>query len=254
MTVKEIQGKLKTLLADRPIDARLKARILAVTDLRPLRVIAHIVEHGSVSTEELTDIYGYNQPPRAARDVRERGIPLTTKPGQTKNGRRMAIYELGDSDDIGGEKAGRTLFAKTVKDDLVKRFDGRCAICCGRFGARMLQVDHRVPYEIAGELGEEEQDHTTLMPLCSSCNRSKSWECEHCPNWTKGDVKLCQSCFWAAPVNYAHSATVAMRRETITWTGSEVEFYDKLRGRAGRTGRRVGDVIKEIVREAGRKV
>ena len=45
---------------------------------RPRTVIAHILEHGQITTEELKDIYGYNHPPRAIRDVREQGIPIIT--------------------------------------------------------------------------------------------------------------------------------------------------------------------------------
>ena len=45
---------------------------------RPKTVIDHILKHGQITTEELKDTYGYNHPPRAARDVREQGIPLKT--------------------------------------------------------------------------------------------------------------------------------------------------------------------------------
>lgn len=48
----------------------------AVTAKRPRTVIKHILEHGYITTEELREKYGYNHPPRAARDVREQGIPL----------------------------------------------------------------------------------------------------------------------------------------------------------------------------------
>ena len=50
-----------------------EARVRAITDKRPKSVIDHILEHGSVTTEELTNLYGYSHAPRAARDVRERG-------------------------------------------------------------------------------------------------------------------------------------------------------------------------------------
>ena len=45
---------------------------------RPRTVIEHILENGQITTEELKDIYGYNHPPRAIRDVREQGIPIET--------------------------------------------------------------------------------------------------------------------------------------------------------------------------------
>ena len=41
---------------------------------RPRTVIDHILAHGYVTTEDLKERYGYNHPPRAARDVRELGI------------------------------------------------------------------------------------------------------------------------------------------------------------------------------------
>ena len=50
----------------------------SVTDKRPKTVIDHILTHGHITTDELKSQYGYNHPPRAARDVRERGIPLET--------------------------------------------------------------------------------------------------------------------------------------------------------------------------------
>ena len=49
-----------------------------VQQKRARTVLDHILEHGHVTTEELKDLYGYNHPPRAARDVREQGIPLET--------------------------------------------------------------------------------------------------------------------------------------------------------------------------------
>ena len=50
----------------------------SVTAKRPKVVIDHILQYGFITTEDLKEIYGYNHPPRAARDVRDRGIPLET--------------------------------------------------------------------------------------------------------------------------------------------------------------------------------
>lgn len=247
MNVAELQEKLQALLAKRDMDATVRTRILSVTDLRPLRVIAHILEQGSVSTEDLARLYGYNHAPRAARDVRELGIPLRTGYGKTAEGRRMAIYELDLATRIGEERTGRRVIAKHVRDRLIAKFNGHCAICTGRFANRILQIDHRIPYEIAGEVPDESQDETTLMPVCSSCNRSKSWECEHCPNWSKRDARTCQDCYWASPLGYSHAATVPMRRETITWTGDEVARYDAARRRFSEDGQRVAEAIKEYL-------
>ncbi len=51
----------------------------SVNAKRPKTVIDHILKHGQITTEELKNIYGYNHPPRAIRDVREQGIPMITK-------------------------------------------------------------------------------------------------------------------------------------------------------------------------------
>ena len=50
----------------------------SVTAKRPRTVIQHILKNGYITSEELKDVYGYNHPPRAVRDVREYGIPLVT--------------------------------------------------------------------------------------------------------------------------------------------------------------------------------
>lgn len=60
------------------LSAKFRAQLEAVTAKRARIVIDHILEHGYITTEELKNKYGYNHPPRAARDVREEGIPLET--------------------------------------------------------------------------------------------------------------------------------------------------------------------------------
>jgi hypothetical protein len=53
-------------------------RLSAVRNKRARAVIEHILAHGSISTEVLKNVYGYDHPPRAAKDVRDEGIPLET--------------------------------------------------------------------------------------------------------------------------------------------------------------------------------
>lgn len=52
--------------------------VQSITNKRAKVVIDHILAHGFITTEGLEKTYGYNHPPRAARDVREAGIPLET--------------------------------------------------------------------------------------------------------------------------------------------------------------------------------
>jgi hypothetical protein len=67
----------------------------AVTANRPRTVISHILDHGYITTAEFKELYGYDHPPRAARDVRDAGIPLETKILEV-GGKRLAHYYFGD--------------------------------------------------------------------------------------------------------------------------------------------------------------
>ena len=92
------------------------ARCKAVTAKRPRTVIEHILTHGHVTTEELRDLYGYNHPPRAARDVREQGIPLETFRVVGSDGRKIGAYRFGDITRARFSRlSGRTALSKTLK-------------------------------------------------------------------------------------------------------------------------------------------
>ena len=65
-----------------------------VTAKRARTVIDHILKHGHITTEELKTKYGYDHPPRAARDVREEGIPLVTTRVQGSTGRIFVVFWL----------------------------------------------------------------------------------------------------------------------------------------------------------------
>lgn len=118
------------------------------------------------------------------------------------------------------------------------------ALCGGHFAARSLQVDHRVPYEIAGE-SYGEPDKAEFMLVCGSCNRAKSWSCENCPNRSTKKIETCQTCSWASPTNYTHVATEAKRRLDLVWEGeTEVAEYDAL---AAEGDVRIG--VKKAVRQ-----
>ena len=54
------------------------SKLNLIKDKRPSVVIQHIIKNGYITTEELTRVYGYEHAPRAARDVRERGVNLET--------------------------------------------------------------------------------------------------------------------------------------------------------------------------------
>lgn len=214
------------------VDPRLLAAIQQVTSKRPRTVLDHILQHGSVTTEELTQLYGYEHAPRAARDVREAGIPIETIWVKGSSGRRIASYQLGDPSKIEHHKLrGRTSFSKAFKTTLFDRQCGRCAVCNMEFEGRYLQIDHRVPYEVAGESSEEEIDPGKFMLVCGTCNRRKSWSCEHCENFTTlRQPTRCIVCYWGTPDTdtYNHIALQEIRRLDLVWSGEEVADFDAL--------------------------
>ena len=162
---------------------KIKRLLKSISSKRARIVIEHILEHGQITTEDLEKM-GYNHPPRAARDVREAGIPLETFRVQSSDGRSIAAYRFGDLSQMREERIqGRKTFPKKLKDELYEISGGKCAICSGKFESRYLQIDHKVPYEVAGDEQESEWNVEDYMLLCGSCNRAKSWSCEHCENW-----------------------------------------------------------------------
>ncbi len=222
------------------------ALLKSVKSRRAKIVIEHIVKHGFVTTEELEKIYGYKHPPRAARDVREAGIPLETFRVRASNGRWIAAYRLGDvSDIIAGRAGGRETIPKAVKRELYSKSGGRCAICYAHFELRYLQVDHRVPYEVSGG---GKGDPAEFMLLCASCNRAKSWSCEHCANWlSEKSADVCRRCYWADPESYTHVALLEVRRVDVQWSGEEIEVYERLRRAARDGGFPLPDYVKAII-------
>ena len=91
----------------------------AVKAKRPRAVIKHLLKHGFVTTEELRRDYGYNHPPRAARDVREQGIPLETFRVTGSDGRKIGAYRFGDPARARFSRlSGRTAFAAELKRKL----------------------------------------------------------------------------------------------------------------------------------------
>src|SRR6266496_1553227 len=95
-------------------------RLRAVTNKRPKTVIEHILQYGYITTEELKSKYGYNHPPRAARDVREEGIPLETFRVKDSEGRSIGAYRFADPAKARfGVLQGRKTFPKAFKAQIV---------------------------------------------------------------------------------------------------------------------------------------
>jgi hypothetical protein len=231
---------------------RFLERLKSITANRAKTVIDHILQHGHITTEELKNLYGYDHPPRAARDVREQGIPLETFRIPGTQGKSIAAYRFGDPAKVRrGALAGRKVFSKEFKKSLVERSGCKCGICLTEYEGRYLQVDHRVPYEVGGE-GRGEKAPGEFQLICGSCNRAKSWSCEHCTNWTgKKRVKVCRACYWASPESYTHVALRPLRRLDVTWTGEETCEYDRLAVAARQEGRPLPEFVKAVLRRRG---
>lgn len=151
-------------MAEQKLRKEFLERLSAVTDKRPKTVIEHILKHGFVTTEELRDKHGYNHPPRAAKDVRDQGIPLETFRVRGSDGRKIAAYRFGDLSRVHrGFLGGRRTFPKAFKLALAGSSGPRCGICLQPFEERYLQIDHRIPYEVAGDIEFEERDVSSYM-------------------------------------------------------------------------------------------
>ncbi|MFA6124476.1 helix-turn-helix domain-containing protein [Sphingomonas sp.] len=233
------------------LDEAMLALCRGVEAKRARTVIDHILEHGIITTEELIYLYGYYHPPRAIRDVRENGIPLIThRVTSPKTGRRMGAYTFDDISRIkAGRVGGRRAFSKQFKQELIALYGARDTITNQALHERYLQIDHRVPYEVAGD--DSGPLHSSdFMLLDASSNRAKSWSCEHCDNFrTKRDPVICKACFWASPEEYAHIAETPSRRVTLVWTGKEVAAYERLKSEAGANGTEIVAYIKRRLGE-----
>jgi len=224
----------------------------SIKNKRAAIVINHILEYGQITTEELAKI-GYNHPPRAARDVREAGIPLVTVRVKSSDGRTIGAYKFGDFANIrAGRLAGRVTFPKAFHAKLYELHHQRCTICRAEYEARYLQIDHRVPYEVGGDEANSTLEEEKFMLLCGSCNRAKSWSCEHCENWNQQkDPSICISCYWATPEKYVHVAMFPERRMEVVWTGEEIMNYDWVVYSAKEVGQDPQAFLKYII-ELGR--
>lgn len=222
-------------------------RLNAITDKRPSTVIQHIIKYGYITTEELASKYGYEHAPRAARDVRERGVNLVTYRVKSSDGRNIAAYKLGEPvfiDNKISKVGGRTALSQALKKALIDKYGAVCFVYLQPMEERLLQIDHRIPYEIGGELDDNIDCYMLLSP---SANRAKSWTCEHCPNWTRKNLEFCSNCFWAHPENYTHIAGREERQIVITFSDNEIDDYNQLISLVGKE--KAEDKIKELISE-----
>ena len=227
------------------------ALLNSVKNKRARFLIDTILKKGSCTTEDLRNA-GYEHAPRAARDVRELGIPLVTGKTKDRNGRSIAVYTFGDwqkarEQDQLAKTGGRTRLSKKLKSALLERYGCRCHLYGEEYPERLLQPDHRIPYEIGGDPADM-TDTDSFMLLCPSANREKSWACEHCPNWTRKDPDLCHRCYYAYPENYSHVAGKPERKLDLVFNGDDVVTYEDLKERAQSQNMRLSEYVKRLLK------
>ena len=128
--------------------------------------------------------------------------------------------------------------------------DNKCYVCFGNFAERYLQIDHRIPYEISTDKDFSKRDVLNYMLLCGSCNRAKSWSCEHCENWKKKkDPAICKTCYWASPENYDHIAKKMVRRLDLIWIDKDVNNYEDLTKLADKTSDGLPKYVKNVIKK-----
>ncbi len=230
------------------IPANIANAIKLVTNKRARIVLEHIKKNGAITSEELTLQYGYQHPPRAVRDVRELGFPIERFAVKSKDGRSIAAYRFGDFAEFsGGLSSARRALPKKFKSELIAIFGSKCSICSGHFESRYLQIDHRVPFGVHGEI-EGTLSIADFQLLCGSCNRAKSWSCERCENLLSiKDPANCIVCYWGHPEDYEHVAMEDARRLDLLWQGKEVKIFDDLRDKANTEGVKLPDFVKRAL-------
>jgi hypothetical protein len=236
-------------MSKRKLPEKFIERCKAISAKRPKTVIDHILKHGFITTEDLKVQYGYNHPPRAARDVHELGIPLESFRVEGSDGKKIAAYRFGDPEKARFTKlAGRTAFSRELKIKLMAKDGAKCAIYLENLPVQNLQIDHRVPFEVTGDDSDRKNNPEDFMLLSGSANRAKSWSCEHCANWLDiKDPDICKKCYWAYPDSYEHVAMKQIRRADILWSDDEVTIYDHLKKRTLELQKDLPAYIKDLL-------
>lgn len=209
-------------------------------------VVDTILAKGIITTEEIAKA-GYLHPPRAIRDVKDRGVPIKTVFVKNSNGKSIAAYTFGGFSETRDEVLkGRTSISPSFKAELVSGYGENCEVCTTEYPSRHLQKDHRVPYEVAGDRKGNKKIEDFML-LCRSCNRQKSGACEGCPNWKEErDPEVCRSCYWSNPKDYNHIALREIESLELNFsTEEDIQLFNTLNKQAN--GVPIQELIKGIL-------
>lgn len=239
---KQVKGPTRNDLTTEMVE-----ELIARTTGRSRVVVEHILENGFITTLDLSEL-GYEHPPRAAADVRDRGIPLETV-RKTIDGKQVGHYRFPDDlDQLDQTSKGRIAISKKFRNEVLDYYGEIDIFTRAVTSSREIQIDHRIPYRISGD-PKQPFRVADFMPVSAAMNRAKSWECEACPNWEERVVEICESCYWAMPDrSYEHVATVPIRRLDIIWQDEkEVIEFDHLLRWSQQDNLEVADLIKRMI-------
>jgi hypothetical protein len=213
---------------------------------RPRTVLELLLRDGEVSTYKLGQL-GYDQPPRAAQDLKDHGVRLKTKRAKHPiSGAQMVIYYIDDDQGIDTSYIGRQTFSKRFRSEVLEHYNHSCALCRSTFSSRYLQIDHRIPFLLSSDPASLVVKDFQL--LCAAHQRAKSWECENCANRIARDPSVCGTCYWAFPDNYTHIATKQHRLVELSFTTEpEMSLYHRLARTAQEQGISIASVIKKFL-------
>lgn len=223
-------------------------RIEAVTNKRARIVLDQIAKSGRITTEELK-LLGYEHPPRARMDALDLGFPIVTTMVKNSAGKSIAAYSFDLTKALGDKsRMGRVALPKRAREGVLEAAGRKCQLCGGTHD---LQVDHRVPYQVAGESLKSEKN--PYMVLDGTCNRRKSWVCEHCTNFLDlKEVDVCLSCYWAYPEEHTHAAMEPIRRVDVVFQGEQTKGFDKFREVSRAKGKTVDVALKDLIIKSGK--
>ena len=191
-----------------------------------------------------------NMHPEPHETFARKVFPSKPSESRIQAGVPIGAYRFGDLSLVRKDRiGGRIAFSKKFKQELADQNGLRCAICSTAYEDRYLQVDHRTPYEVSGDASTIDRRPQDYMLLCASCNRAKSWSCEHCENWlVEKEPRVCATCYWALPADYKHIALRVIRRLDMVWEQEQVEAYEQLRRRAQERQETMPDFVKSVLK------
>jgi hypothetical protein len=234
-------------LAQDVIEAKAKEFIGKNPGSRASKVLKAMLERGSITTEELLEL-GYKHAPRARMDVVDNGFPVKTTMVKGSDGRRMASYSLLSDAELRDAQQGRSIIPKVFKTKLVATYGEVDGITGWEVTARALQVDHRIPYQVGGDAGLENEDVSAFMLLTGSSQRAKSFSCERCQNFLElKDPDICGGCYWAYPESYNHIGMKQIRRVEVLWQDEEAAVFDNIKSLLAEQGQTVGEATKRLL-------